>query len=82
MAFSLKEFEFSLVIMVLSSYHMFKYCYAVHSYFMGNRLVPWLHCKYLEVRGRDLCSLCYVLIPHLLLLTLLFVLERHVCQLM
>ena len=72
MAFSLKELEFSLVIMVLSSYHMFNYCYAVYSYFMGNRLVPWLHCKCLEVRVRDLCSLCYVLLPHILLLCLGF----------
>lgn len=81
MAFSLKEVKFSEVIMVLSSYHMFKYCYAVRSYFMDNRLVPWLDGKCLAVRGHELCSLSYVLLPVIILLALLFALERHVCQL-
>lgn len=75
MAFSLKEDKFSEVIMVLSSYHMFKYCYAVCSYFMDNRLAPWLDCKCLAVRDHELCSLFYVRLPVILLLALLFALE-------
>ena len=59
MAFSLKEDKFSEVIMVLSSYHMFKYCYAVRSYFMDNRLAPWLDCKCVAVRDHELWSLFY-----------------------
>lgn len=80
MAFSLKEVKFSEVIMVLSSYHMLKYCYTVRSYFMDNRLAPWLGCKCLSVRDHE-CSLFYVMLPVILLLALLFALERHVCQL-
>lgn len=52
----------------------------VHSYFMCNRLVPWLDCKCIEFR-RHACTFCIILAPTLVLLALVFVQKRHVYQL-